>query len=114
MRVFVAVLALAVGSAFLSGCSTTQNDVANYLTDQNKYEFYSCRQIAQSLESTTKRVRELERLMATASKSGSGDIINATTYRPEYLKQRGDLNALMRTAREKHCDLAEARSDIKR
>jgi hypothetical protein len=114
MRDLVAVLVLAAVSAFLTGCSGTENDVANYLTDQNKYEFYSCRQIARELESTTKRVRELERLMATASKGGGGEVISAITYRPELLKQRGNMNALLRTGREKHCDLAAARSDLNR
>lgn len=113
MRVF-GIFLLAAGSALLAGCSGTENDVANYLTSQTKYEFYSCLQIAQNVESTTKRVRELERLMATSSKGTAGQIINATTYRPEYLTQRGNMNTLLRTAREKHCDLAASRSDLNR
>ena len=104
MRFLGSIFVLTIASAFLAGCSGTENDVANYLTDKTKYQFYSCLQIAQNVESTTKRVRELERLMATSSKGTGGQIINATTYRPEYLTQRGNLNALLRTAREKHCD----------
>ena len=113
MRVF-GIFVLAAGSAFLAGCSGTENDVADYLTSQTKYEFYSCLQIAQTLETSTKRVRELDRLMATSSKGTGGQIINATTYRPEYLTQRGNVNALLRTEREKHCDMAASRSDLSR
>ena len=114
MRVYVAMLVMIAGSAFLTGCSGTENDVANYLTDQNKYEFYSCRQIAQALEPTTQRIRELERLMAMASKSAGGETLSAISYRPEYIKQRGNMNALLRTAREKRCDFAPAPSDLNR
>jgi len=114
MRVLRAIFVLSVGSAILAGCSGTENDVANYLTDQTKYQFYSCLQIAQNVESTRTRVRELERLMATSLKGTGGQIINATTYRPEYLTQRGNINALLRTAREKHCNLAVSHSDLNR
>ena len=105
MRVLGAIFVLAAGSAFLAGCSGTENDVANYLTDQSKYEFYSCPQIAQNIETTTKQIRELERVTATASKDTGGKALSAITYRPELLKQRGNRNALLRTAREKHCNL---------
>jgi hypothetical protein len=114
MRVFGAIFVLTAASAFLAGCSGTENDVANYLTDQSKYGFYSCLQIAQNIESTTKRVRELDRLIATSSKGMGGQIINAATYRPEYIMQHGNMNALLRTAREKHCDLAASRLDLNR
>lgn len=105
MRFFSSVFVLAGLSALVASCSGTENDVANYLTDQSKFEFYSCPQIAQSLESTTTQVRELERVMATASKDAGGRAMGAITYRPELLKQRGNINALIRTAREKHCNL---------
>ena len=114
MRIFGVIFVLAAGSTLLAGCSGTENDVANYLTSQTKYDFYSCVQIAQNIESTTKRIHELERVMATSSKGTGGEFINATTYRPDYLTQRGNMNALLRTAREKHCDLAASRSDSNR
>lgn len=113
MRHFGWVFAVAGLSAFLAGCAGTEDDVANYLTDQTKYEFYSCPQIAQSLEKATKQIGELERAAKTASKDAGGQTLSAISYRPELLKQRGNINALLRTAHDKHCNLPAPGSDLK-
>jgi len=114
MRLFRSVFISAAVAALLTSCSGTEDDISSFLTDQDKYDFYSCPQIAQNLESATKRVRELERVMATASRGTGGDVVNAVTYRPEYLTQRGNMNVLIKTARQKHCDLPALKAAEKR
>jgi hypothetical protein len=114
MRQFGSRLVLAALAALLASCSGFGADVSSYVADPTAYEFYSCPQIAQALEAATKRIRELERVMATSTKSAGGNMINATSYKPDYIKQRGNMDVLLQTARQKHCDLAASRSNLNR
>jgi hypothetical protein len=93
-------------AAALSGC-TTDDKVGSMLSDPGRYVSYSCPHIVAAMRTTMIRMRELELLMAKAGTEAAGRLVSATTYRPEYLSLRGDLNVLKQTAAAKLCDVSK-------
>lgn len=104
-RLVSTVLAAGLAAA-LSGC-TTDDKVGNMLSDPGRYVTYSCPHIVAAMRTTMIRMRELELLMAKAGTEPAARLVSATTYRPEYLSLRGDLNGLRQTAATKQCDVSK-------
>ena len=99
-----AVLTTAGLAAALGACGTISDQTtASAFVSPGKYSVYTCSDInAQTLVSRRRQI-ELEQLMARASQSAGGEIINAFSYRTEYLQTRGELAELSRVASDKQC-----------
>jgi hypothetical protein len=100
---FAFILAAALAGVGLSGCAGGADDTAaSFLVAPGKYTLFNCDQIADQTEINLKRQHELEALMVRAG-PGSGEVVSAVAYRPQYLTLRGELTELQRVAAEKKC-----------
>jgi hypothetical protein len=97
-----------VAAGLLAGCATSGDTAATLMTAPGGYDFYSCPQLAQTAASLKLRRTELEHLMAKAESDAGGRVMSAIGYRPDYLKTRGALHEVERTARDKQCDMSIA------
>ena len=98
-RVAVPLLA----AVLLAGCASSSDTTAHFLVAPGKYVLYSCADIAQQAKLNSDRQRELEGLMMKAGTSSAGQLVSATTYRPEYLQLRGEMDDLRQSAANKKC-----------
>ena len=95
---------MALLTAIVSGCSgLSEQTVGSVLTSPGKYEFHDCQDIQSNIRNRRNRQAELERLMAQASQGFGGEFVSAIAYRSEYVKNRGEIDVLVRTADEKQC-----------
>lgn len=91
-------------AAVLGACGTISDQTtASALVSPGKYNIYTCSDMDAQVLSMRKRQTELEQLMARASQSAGGEIINALSYRTEYLQTRGELAELSKAAADKQC-----------
>jgi hypothetical protein len=97
--------ALGLCALGLGGCAMSEDTVANLLVAPGAYEFYTCPQLVSNAASLRARQAELEQLMAKAETDAGGKVMSSMSYRPEYLRARGELRSVEATAREKQCDL---------
>jgi hypothetical protein len=100
--------ALMLASLALSACATsdpaTTDSTARFLVAPGKYTLYNCAELAATSKTTEAHQHELEGLMAQASITSSGRLVNAVAYRPEYLTLRGEMMDLRQAAADKKCD----------
>jgi hypothetical protein len=103
-----ALMAVPVIATFLTGCASTDpastDSAARFLVAPGKYAIYNCAQIKEQSKTKAAREQELEGLMARASASSGGRLVNAVAYRPEYVTLRGELMDLRQAAADKKCD----------
>jgi hypothetical protein len=92
----------AVASALLSGCVASDDASGRFLVQPDRYQLYSCRELAEAAEGLGARQRELEGLMAKAP-DASGQFVSTIAHRPEYLQLRGLMNEIRKTSAEKKC-----------
>ena len=92
----------------LAACSTTSDPLVAAATAPGQYDLYDCPAIKVEGEKVATRLRELEGLMARAGRGPAGGLVNATTYQPEYITERGKMKQLRRVATEKHCNFDPA------
>lgn len=95
--------AAALAASWLSACSTSDDKLARVFVAPGKYEIYSCTAIATTAKSIAPRLAELKTLMAKAGTTASGQFVNATAYRPEYLNLHGEMMDLRQAKQAKHC-----------
>jgi hypothetical protein len=95
--------ALAI-AALVSACAMPQDPLASALVAPGKYELYDCGQLETAAKYYETTLKKYESLMAKASESAAGGLVNATTYQPDYISARGELNDVHRTASAKGCD----------
>lgn len=93
----------AVASALLSGCASSDDASGRFLVQPDRYQLYSCRELAEAAQTIGVRQLELEGLMAKAGPDASGRFVSTIAYRPEYLQLRGQMNEIRRTSTEKKC-----------
>jgi hypothetical protein len=86
----------------LLACGGSQ-DISRLLVSPDKYDIYTCPQIADRLLALEQEGRRLEGLMARAGQGTGGDIINDIAYEPDYLANRGELRELRKSATAKKC-----------
>ena len=98
------VLTAAALAAVLGACGTVsdQAPTASFVSP-GKYNIFTCSDIDTRVLVVRKRQTELEQLMARASQSAGGEIINTLSYRTEYFETRDDLAELKKTAANKQC-----------
>lgn len=92
----------------LAGCTTTSDPVAAVVTRPGQYDLYDCPAIKVAAVGVRQRQHEVAGLMARAERGPLGGMVNATTYRPEYVTLRGKMDQLRRVAAEKHCNFDPA------
>jgi hypothetical protein len=110
VRHFALIPIVALGAAALSGCAGGNEDAAaKFFVAPGKFALFNCQQIAQQSEENLKRQHELEALMVQAG-PGSGQVVSAVAYRPEYLTLRGQLTDLRAVAAEKNCKFVPGES----
>jgi|ERR1044071_4344922 hypothetical protein len=93
----------AVASTLLCGCAASDDASGRFLVQPERYQLYSCRELAEAAQELVKRQRELEGLMAKAGSDAAGRFVSTAAYRPEYLQLRGLMNEIRRTSAEKKC-----------
>ena len=101
----------AVASALISGCAASDDASGRFLVQPDRYQLYSCRELAEVAQGIGARQRELEGLMAKAGSDASGRFVGTIAYRPEYLQLRGQMNEVRKTSAEKKCPGAVSISD---
>ena len=90
-------------SALLSGCAASDDASGRFLVQPDRYQLYSCRELAEAAQGIGARQLELEGLMAKAGSDASGHFVSTIAYRPEYLQLRGQMNEIRKTSAEKKC-----------
>jgi hypothetical protein len=90
-------------TVLLSGCAASDDASGRFLVQPDRFQLYSCRELAVAAQGYDARTRELEGLMAKAGPDASGRLVGTMAYRPEYLQMRGLMNEVRRTAAEKKC-----------
>ena len=91
-------------AAGLAGCgSISERTAAAAFTSPGKYNMYTCQDVETSMVKLRTRQEELEQLMARASQSVGGELVNTIAYRGEYAQARGELLELGRVKADKQC-----------
>jgi hypothetical protein len=104
-------VATLLAAGLLAGCAFSDEKAASLLVAPGDYDLYSCPQLARTAADLKVRRAELEGLMAKAEGDAGGRMMSALGYRPDYLKVRGEIHEIEKTAREKKCDLAAVRAN---
>ena len=68
----------------LAGCATSDDSAGRFFVQPERYQLYSCRELAEAAQAIGTRERELEGLMAKAGPDASGQFVSTIAYRPEY------------------------------
>ena len=90
-------------AATLSGCAASDDASGRFLVQPERYQLYSCTELAVAAQGVGARQLELEGLMAKAGPDASGRFVSTIAYRPEYLQLRGQMNEIRRSSAEKNC-----------
>ena len=93
----------ALASALLSGCAASDDASGRFLVQPDRFQLYSCRQLAEAAQSFVERLQQLEEVMTKAGSDATGRAVSNMAYRPEYLQLRGQMNEIRRTYTEKKC-----------
>jgi hypothetical protein len=96
-------LLAALAAALLSGCAASDDASGRFFVQPDRYQLYSCRELAEAAQGIASRQLELEGLMAKAAPDASGRFVSTMAYRPEYLQLRGLMNEIHKTSAEKKC-----------
>jgi hypothetical protein len=102
-RSFSLCVVVAVGTA-LAGCGGG-NGPGSWMVDPGRYEVYHCNDLVTRWKTLTDREKELRALMDKASQSGTGSVIGAVAYRPDYESVLTEEKLVQREAIEKKCEL---------
>jgi hypothetical protein len=94
-----------LATALLSGCAASDDASGRFLVQPDRYQLYTCRELAEAAQAIAIRERELEGLMTKAGPDASGRFVSTVAYRPEYLQLRGQMNEVRKTAAEKKCKI---------
>jgi hypothetical protein len=104
-RAVVAVGLVASLGLMLAACSTSSggDTAGRLLVAPDKFQNYSCEQLALRAGGAAGRRKQLEQLMAKAGTSLDGQLVSAMAYQAEYTETGGDLDEMRRTAAAKNC-----------
>lgn len=103
MTARLALMASLLGTALLAGCAASDDASGRFLVQPDRYQLYSCKELAEAAQTIGARERELEGLMTKAGSDASGRFVGTIAYRPEYLQLRGQMNEIRRTSADKKC-----------
>jgi hypothetical protein len=102
LRMFVLCAVALAAVTLMSGC-TLPDDQALTMVNRGKYSLYDCFALGQQARIKSLRERELAAAIEKASRGPGGEFIVATSYRPEYLTVKGELQELELMANQKNC-----------
>jgi hypothetical protein len=92
-----------LAAGVLAGCATSDDSAGRFFVQPDKYQLYSCRELAEAAQAIIARQLEIEGLMAKAGSDATARFVTTVTYRPEYLQLRGQMNEIRKTSTEKKC-----------
>ena len=104
--------ALFAAALSLSGCGSPGDFVAGVLTAPGQYDLYDCPALKVAAKGIVTRQRALEKLMARAGEGPAGRVISETTYRPEYVTLRGQMNELRRAVAANNCNFVPDQVEV--
>jgi hypothetical protein len=89
----------------LVACSTSsgRDTAGRFLVAPDKFQNYSCEQLALRAAGAAARRKQLEGLMAKASTTADGRLVSLMAYQTDYTETAGDLDELRRAAAAKNC-----------
>ena len=98
--------------AVLAGCAGTGNDQfgQSVWVAPGKYRFHDCLQAQTADRNFAARQKDLEELMARASKGPGGDVVNTMVYRSDYQQVLGERKEIALLYEQKQCTLDSKRS----
>ena len=96
--------AVAAAAVALAGCGGS-NGPGTWLVDPGRYEAYHCNDLVTRWKALTDREKELRALMDKASQSGTGAVVGAVAYRPDYESVLTEEKLVQHEANEKKCEL---------
>ena len=85
----LAVLALLVLGAGLSGCASVGDNMASAFADPAKYDLYECKQLEPERKNLADRAAQQQGLMAKAETGVAGPVVAEMAYRNELIAIRG-------------------------
>ena len=88
----------------LASCAMSDDKLATVLEPAPPADYRTCEQLVAVIKASIAHQKELQNLQTKAG-TGIGAVIGTTTYRPEYLKERGNEINMRQFAREKKCTL---------
>lgn len=98
--------------AALAGCAGSASEQFGHSVwvAPGKYRFHDCLQAQAADRGVAARQKELEELMARASKGPGGDVVNTMVYRSEYQQMLGERKEIAQVLDEKRCTMDSNRS----
>jgi len=98
-RLIACLAALAV-----AGCTAVSDPAGFAIASQDRYDFMTCKDIINSRNAVTNKMKQLSDLIEKAEASPGGFIVSAAAYRSEYVQARALAAAADRAARKNNCD----------
>jgi hypothetical protein len=102
MRSAAALAAIAC-ACLLSGCTMSDDTMARFLVEPDKYAIYTCEELAAQEKITAAQERDLREQMAKASVDAAGRLVSAVAYNADYYTAHGELRELRRAQAAKNC-----------
>jgi hypothetical protein len=98
--------------AVLAGCAGSASEQFGHSVwvAPQKYQYHDCLQAQEADRNFAVRQKELEELMARASKGPGGDVVNTMVYRSEYQQVLGERKEIAVVYEQKRCTLDSKRS----
>jgi hypothetical protein len=101
-----------VGAAvMLAGCASTTVDESTFFVDPARFALYDCKQLSAVRVSYTRRVEELQGLMAKAETGAAGSVVAELAYRPDYLSNQALLKSANAAWERNRCASAPQAAD---
>jgi hypothetical protein len=90
--------------ALSAGCGTVSDPAGFGIVTQDRYDFMTCKEIAENRAGQAARMKTLTELIEKADASPGGFIVSAGAYRSELVQARALVAAADRAARLNNCD----------
>ena len=103
LRMGLALSALLVCAAALSGCAGVGDTISPAFADPGKYELWDCKQLEGERKSLAMRTAELQKLMDKAETGTGGAVVSELAYRNDYIAVRGQAQLAEDAWRRNRC-----------
>jgi hypothetical protein len=88
----------------VAGCAAVGDPAGFMIASQDRYDFMTCKDIINSRNAVTNRMKQLAEQIEKTEASPGGFIVSAAAYRSEYVQARALVAAADRAARKNNCD----------
>jgi hypothetical protein len=103
----LAVLAVLVLGAGLSGCASVGDNMSSAFADPARYDLYECKQLEPERVRLAVRAAELQGLMAKAETGVAGSVVAEVAYRNEVIATQGQHKLAEEAWRRNKCHEAK-------